>query len=42
MARDYRSFPKVGHSMHGTEPDLYVDTLLDWMSGLDWVGSLPA
>ena len=24
---DYRSFPNVGHSMHGTEPDLYVDTL---------------
>jgi pimeloyl-ACP methyl ester carboxylesterase len=30
----YRSFPKVGHSMHGTEPDLYVDTLLDWVSKL--------
>jgi pimeloyl-ACP methyl ester carboxylesterase len=32
---DYRSFPKVGHSMHGTEPDLYVDTLVDWAGGLD-------
>jgi pimeloyl-ACP methyl ester carboxylesterase len=32
---DYRSFPTVGHSMHGTEPDLYVDTLLDWVAGLD-------
>ena len=27
---DYRSFPDVGHSMHGDHPDLYVDTLLDW------------
>lgn len=32
---DYRSFPTVGHSMHGTEPDLYVDTLLDWVGTLD-------
>jgi pimeloyl-ACP methyl ester carboxylesterase len=32
---DYRSFPDVGHSMHGTKPDLYVDTLLDWVAGLD-------
>ena len=31
---DYRSFPAVGHSMHGTEPDLYVDTLLDWVATL--------
>ena len=31
----YRSFPTVGHSMHGTEPDLYVDTLLDWVATLD-------
>jgi len=31
---DYRSFPEVGHSMHGTEPDLYVDTLLDWTASL--------
>lgn len=31
---DYRSFPTVGHSMHGTQPDLYVDTLLDWVSTL--------
>jgi pimeloyl-ACP methyl ester carboxylesterase len=27
---DYRTFPTVGHSMHGTEPDLFVDTLLEW------------
>ena len=24
--------PDVGHSMHGDEPDLYVDTLLDWVA----------
>jgi pimeloyl-ACP methyl ester carboxylesterase len=34
VAVTYRSFPAVGHSMHGTEPDLYVDTLLDWVSSL--------
>ncbi len=28
---DYRSFPDVGHSMHGDRPDLYVETLLDWV-----------
>jgi pimeloyl-ACP methyl ester carboxylesterase len=32
---DYRSFPEVGHSMHGDKPDLFVDTLLDWVSALD-------
>ena len=31
---DYRSFPDVGHSMHGERPDLYVDTLLDWAGGI--------
>ncbi len=31
---DYRSFPAVAHSMHGTEPDLYVDTLVDWVGTL--------
>jgi pimeloyl-ACP methyl ester carboxylesterase len=31
VAVDYRSFPDVGHSMHGERPDLYVDTLLDWV-----------
>jgi pimeloyl-ACP methyl ester carboxylesterase len=30
----YLSFPDVGHSMHGDEPDLYVDTLLDWAKSL--------
>jgi pimeloyl-ACP methyl ester carboxylesterase len=31
----YRSFPDVGHSMHGERPELYVETLLDWVEGLD-------
>lgn len=31
---DYRSFPKVGHSMHSENPDLFVDTLLDWSGRL--------
>src|SRR5262245_42496635 len=32
---DYRSFPEMGHSMHGTDPALYVDVLRDWISSLD-------
>jgi pimeloyl-ACP methyl ester carboxylesterase len=32
---EYRSFPTVGHSLHGTDPDLYVDTLLGWLGSLD-------
>ena len=31
---EYRSFPDVGHSMHGDKPDLYVDTLLEWVKSL--------
>ena len=31
---DYRSFPDVGHSMHGDRPDLYVETLLDWVRSI--------
>ncbi len=27
---DYRSFEAMGHSMHGQDPTLFVDTLLDW------------
>ena len=30
----YRSFPDVGHSMHGDRPELYVETLLDWVASL--------
>ena len=29
---DYRSFETMGHSMHGQDPQLFVDTLVDWTS----------
>ncbi|HEY1652947.1 MAG TPA: alpha/beta hydrolase [Acidimicrobiales bacterium] len=35
VAVDYRSFPDVGHSMHGEQPELYVATLLDWVRSFD-------
>jgi hypothetical protein len=35
VAVTYRSFPDVGHSMHGERPELYVETLLEWVDGLD-------
>ena len=35
VAVTYRSFPEVGHSMHGDQPELYVSTLLEWVEGLD-------
>jgi pimeloyl-ACP methyl ester carboxylesterase len=35
VAVKYLSFPDVGHSMHGDRPDLYVDTLLDWVKSLE-------
>jgi pimeloyl-ACP methyl ester carboxylesterase len=31
----YRSFPDVAHSMHGTRPDLYVQTLFEWATSLE-------
>jgi pimeloyl-ACP methyl ester carboxylesterase len=31
---EYRSFPDVGHSMHGDRPELYVETLLDWVESI--------
>ena len=31
---EYRSFPDVGHSMHGDRPELYVETLLNWFKGI--------
>ncbi len=31
---DYRSFPQMGHSMHGQDPALYADTLRDWTNTL--------
>ena len=30
----YRSFPDVGHSMHGEDPDCYVQTVCEWVDGL--------
>ena len=30
----YRSFPDVGHAMHSEKPELYVETLLDWVKSL--------
>jgi pimeloyl-ACP methyl ester carboxylesterase len=29
---DYRTFPEMGHSMHGQDPMLFTDTLVDWAS----------
>jgi pimeloyl-ACP methyl ester carboxylesterase len=29
---EYRSFPTAAHSLHGTQPDVYVDTLLEWVA----------
>jgi len=29
---DYRSFEQMGHSMHGQDPQLFTETLLDWVS----------
>ena len=34
VAVDHRSFETVGHSMHGEDPELFVDTLLDWTRSL--------
>jgi pimeloyl-ACP methyl ester carboxylesterase len=31
---DYRSFPNVGHSMHGQDPKLFSETLVDWVAAL--------
>jgi acetyl esterase/lipase len=27
---DYRSFDRMGHSMHGQDPSLFAATLIDW------------
>jgi pimeloyl-ACP methyl ester carboxylesterase len=34
VAVDYRSFDSMGHSMHGQDPRLFTDTLLDWATKL--------
>ena len=31
---DYRSFPTMGHSMHGQDPELFTRTLVDWVVSL--------
>jgi pimeloyl-ACP methyl ester carboxylesterase len=31
---EYRSFPDVGHSMHGDRTELYVETILNWVRTL--------
>ena len=31
---DYRSFPTIGHRMHSLEPQLFVQTLIDWAATL--------
>ena len=31
---DYRSFDEMGHSMHGQDPQLFTDTVVDWASKL--------
>jgi len=28
----YRSFPMTGHSMHGQDPAMFVETFVDWSS----------
>jgi pimeloyl-ACP methyl ester carboxylesterase len=30
----YQSFPQMGHSMHGQDPELFARTLTDWVKGL--------
>ena len=32
VTADYRSFEKMGHSMHGQDPALFTETVLDWCS----------
>jgi pimeloyl-ACP methyl ester carboxylesterase len=28
---DYRSFETMGHSMHGQDPQLFTETVVDWV-----------
>lgn len=35
VAVDYRSFDRMGHSMHGQDPELFTETLVDWAGSLD-------
>jgi hypothetical protein len=31
---DYRSFPAMGHSMHGQDPPMFTNTLVDWVASI--------
>jgi hypothetical protein len=31
---DYRSFPRMAHSMHGQDPQLFADTLSGWAAAV--------
>jgi pimeloyl-ACP methyl ester carboxylesterase len=35
VAVEYRSFPTMGHAMHADDPQLYVDTVVEWVATLD-------
>ena len=35
VAVDYRSFESMGHSMHGQDPNLFTETLVDWIASLE-------
>jgi predicted esterase len=30
VVAEYRSFETMGHSMHGQDPQLFTDTLVEW------------
>jgi pimeloyl-ACP methyl ester carboxylesterase len=34
VAVDFRSFERMGHSMHGQDPELFTRTLVEWSQGL--------
>ena len=31
---EYRSFPEMGHAMHDIDPQIYIDTVVDWVGQL--------
>jgi hypothetical protein len=35
---DYRAFPTRGHSMHGQDPKLFRDLLVEWVGTLGTIG----
>ena len=38
---DYRSFERMGHSMHGEDPQLFSETVTDWAASLGAIGNAP-